>query len=98
VLVSLAAVAAFALIGLPAIASVAGLSGVVKYWLMPWLGYHFWMVRALRGVWWFSMCAVGGCGLLGAHAPRTQLAGSASHHHVRGQRQAVCEARGSQQL
>jgi hypothetical protein len=18
-------------------------SGVVKYWLMPWLGYHFWM-------------------------------------------------------
>jgi omega-6 fatty acid desaturase (delta-12 desaturase) len=43
VLVSLAAVAAFAVIGLPAIASVAGISGVIKYWLMPWLGYHFWM-------------------------------------------------------
>jgi hypothetical protein len=43
VLVSLAAVAAFALIGLPAIASVAGIGGVLKYWLMPWLGYHFWM-------------------------------------------------------
>lgn len=43
VLISLAAVAAFAFIGLPAIAHVAGLSGVVKYWLMPWLGYHFWM-------------------------------------------------------
>lgn len=40
---SLAAVAAFALIGIPAIAHFAGLSGVVKYWLMPWLGYHFWM-------------------------------------------------------
>lgn len=21
----------------------AGISGVLKYWLMPWLGYHFWM-------------------------------------------------------
>lgn len=43
VLISLAAVAAFAVIGLPAIASVAGIGGVLKYWLMPWLGYHFWM-------------------------------------------------------
>jgi hypothetical protein len=44
VLVSLAAVAAFAIIGLPAIyACAGGLAGVAKYWLMPWLGYHFWM-------------------------------------------------------
>jgi omega-6 fatty acid desaturase (delta-12 desaturase) len=43
VLVSLAAVAAFALIGLPTIAHFAGIGGVLKYWLMPWLGYHFWM-------------------------------------------------------
>ena len=45
VLVSLAACAAFACIGLPAIAhfSGEGLVGVAKYWLMPWLGYHFWM-------------------------------------------------------
>jgi omega-6 fatty acid desaturase (delta-12 desaturase) len=43
VLVSLAAVAAFALIGLPTIAAFTGLGGVAKYWLMPWLGYHFWM-------------------------------------------------------
>jgi omega-6 fatty acid desaturase (delta-12 desaturase) len=43
VLVSLAAVAAFAFIGIPTIAHFAGISGVIKYWLMPWLGYHFWM-------------------------------------------------------
>ncbi len=43
VLVSLAAVAAFALIGIPAIGYFTGLAGVAKYWLMPWLGYHFWM-------------------------------------------------------
>lgn len=43
VIVSLAAVAAFALIGLPAIYAVSGIGGVFKFWLMPWLGYHFWM-------------------------------------------------------
>ncbi len=43
VIISLAAVAAFAFIGIPAIAYTSGLAGVVKYWLMPWLGYHFWM-------------------------------------------------------
>ncbi|KAF8066409.1 FAD6 [Scenedesmus sp. PABB004] len=43
VLVSLAAVAAFALIALPALGAATGVGGVVKYWLMPWLGYHFWM-------------------------------------------------------
>ncbi len=43
VLVSLAAVAAFAFIGIPTIGYFTGLAGVAKYWLMPWLGYHFWM-------------------------------------------------------
>jgi omega-6 fatty acid desaturase (delta-12 desaturase) len=43
VLVSLAAVAAFALIGLPLLTYYTGFAGLVKYWLMPWLGYHFWM-------------------------------------------------------
>ena len=43
VLVSLAAVFAFGLIGMPAIVAVSGLSGLFKFWLMPWLGYHFWM-------------------------------------------------------
>lgn len=43
VLISLAAVAAFAFIGIPTIAYYTGLAGVAKYWLMPWLGYHFWM-------------------------------------------------------
>ena len=43
VLVSLAAVAAFALVGIPLIGHYSGIAGVVKFWLMPWLGYHFWM-------------------------------------------------------
>lgn len=43
VLVSLAAVAAFVAIGFPAIIYTTGITGWVKYWLMPWLGYHFWM-------------------------------------------------------
>ena len=43
VLVSLAAVAAFALGVIPLIGHYAGISGIVKFWLMPWLGYHFWM-------------------------------------------------------
>ena len=43
VLVSLAACAAFVAIGFPTIVHFAGWFGLVKYWLMPWLGYHFWM-------------------------------------------------------
>ncbi len=42
-LTSLAAVAAFALVGIPLIGHYAGIAGIVKFWLMPWLGYHFWM-------------------------------------------------------
>ncbi|KAL6772039.1 FAD6 [Auxenochlorella protothecoides x Auxenochlorella symbiontica] len=43
VLVSWAAVAAFAGLALPALVATTGWAGLVKYWLMPWLGYHFWM-------------------------------------------------------
>lgn len=43
VIVSLAAVFAFMAIGWPAIIYYTGISGFVKFWLMPWIGYHFWM-------------------------------------------------------
>jgi omega-6 fatty acid desaturase (delta-12 desaturase) len=43
VIVSLLAVAAFALTALPALVAWGGPWALVKYWLMPWLGYHFWM-------------------------------------------------------
>ena len=44
VLVSLAAVAAFAAVAFPLIyLNGGGLAGIAKFWLMPWLGYHFWM-------------------------------------------------------
>lgn len=36
--VSWAAVAAFALVGLPALTLATGFTGLVKFWLMPWLG------------------------------------------------------------
>ncbi len=40
---SIALVAVFALIFFPSLWLLAGPWGIVKYWLMPWLGYHFWM-------------------------------------------------------
>lgn len=43
VIVSLLAVAFFACTALPALVYTTGWWGLVKYWLMPWLGYHFWM-------------------------------------------------------
>ena len=49
VLVSLAACALFALVGIPAICHLGGgighggVTAVLKHWLAPWLGYHFWM-------------------------------------------------------
>lgn len=43
VIVSLAAVALFAFVALPALTYYTGFWGLVKYWVMPWLGYHFWM-------------------------------------------------------
>jgi omega-6 fatty acid desaturase (delta-12 desaturase) len=41
--VSLAAVFAFMAIGWPAIIYFTGIAGWFKFWLMPWLGYHFWV-------------------------------------------------------
>jgi len=43
VIVSLAAVFAFMAIGWPTLIYYTGIAGWAKYWLMPWLGYHFWM-------------------------------------------------------
>lgn len=43
VIVSIAACAAFVAIAFPIIVHYAGWFGLVKFWLMPWLGYHFWM-------------------------------------------------------
>eukprot|EP01025_Chloroclados_australasicus_P017816 TRINITY_DN1912_c0_g1_i1.p2 TRINITY_DN1912_c0_g1~~TRINITY_DN1912_c0_g1_i1.p2 ORF type:complete len:419 (+),score=21.99 TRINITY_DN1912_c0_g1_i1:91-1347(+) len=34
---------AFAFIGLPLLVKYTGIWGLVKFWLMPWIGYHFWM-------------------------------------------------------
>ncbi|XP_047311508.1 omega-6 fatty acid desaturase, chloroplastic-like isoform X2 [Impatiens glandulifera] len=41
--ISLACVFAFMAIGWPLIISKVGFIGWIKFWLMPWLGYHFWM-------------------------------------------------------
>ncbi|EFN51858.1 hypothetical protein CHLNCDRAFT_37265 [Chlorella variabilis] len=43
VLTSLAAVGLFMAVGWPLIVYYTGWLGLVKFWLMPWLGYHFWM-------------------------------------------------------
>jgi omega-6 fatty acid desaturase (delta-12 desaturase) len=45
VLVSLAAVFTFMAVGWPLIIHYTGWVGFAKYWLMPWLGYHFWMSK-----------------------------------------------------
>lgn len=41
--VSITVVAVFAAIFFPTMYLTIGLWGIVKFWLMPWLGYHFWM-------------------------------------------------------
>ncbi|KAJ0523696.1 putative fatty acid desaturase domain-containing protein [Helianthus annuus] len=41
--ISLACVFAFMAIGWPLIIYKTGIVGWIKFWLMPWLGYHFWM-------------------------------------------------------
>ncbi|MBA0728522.1 hypothetical protein Golax_001415, partial [Gossypium laxum] len=41
--ISLACVFAFMAIGWPLIIYKTGIMGWIKFWLMPWLGYHFWM-------------------------------------------------------
>ncbi|KAL6541130.1 Omega-6 fatty acid desaturase, chloroplastic [Orobanche minor] len=40
---SVACVFAFMAIGWPLIIYKTGIIGWIKFWLMPWLGYHFWM-------------------------------------------------------
>jgi omega-6 fatty acid desaturase (delta-12 desaturase) len=40
---SITVVLIFAACFFPALIATTGLWGVVKFWLMPWLGYHFWM-------------------------------------------------------
>ena len=40
---SIAVVVVFSLIFFPTLILTTGLWGFVKFWLMPWLGYHFWM-------------------------------------------------------
>ncbi len=40
---SIAAVAIFSAIFFPTLIYFTGPWGLVKFWLMPWLGYHFWM-------------------------------------------------------
>ena len=41
--ISIAAVAVFAAVFFPTLILTTGLWGFVKFWLMPWLVYHFWM-------------------------------------------------------
>lgn len=40
---SVSVVLVFAAIALPTLIATTGLWGLVKFWLMPWLAYHFWM-------------------------------------------------------
>ena len=44
VMISLAAVSAFIVIAWPLILYKTGIVGWIKFWLMPWLGYHFWVI------------------------------------------------------
>ena len=46
VFVSWAAVAAFAGVALPALVAATGWAGLVKFWLMPWLGEPFFRFSA----------------------------------------------------
>lgn len=40
---SIALVLIFALLTLPTLTYFTGVTGLIKFWLMPWLVYHFWM-------------------------------------------------------
>lgn len=40
---SITAVVVFAAVFFPTLILTTGIWGFVKFWLMPWLGYHFWM-------------------------------------------------------
>lgn len=41
--ISIAAVVIFGAVFFPTLILTTGVWGFVKFWLMPWLGYHFWM-------------------------------------------------------
>lgn len=41
--VSIAAVIIFASVFFPTLILTTGIWGFIKFWLLPWLGYHFWM-------------------------------------------------------
>lgn len=41
--ISIAAVVIFAAVCFPVLIVTTGIWGFVKFWLLPWLGYHFWM-------------------------------------------------------
>ena len=43
VMISIACSLLSAAILIPTMVSTVGVWGLVKFWLMPWLGYHFWM-------------------------------------------------------
>ena len=43
VLTSIVCCAAFTLVGLPVLFKYTGWFGLVKHWVMPWLGFHFWL-------------------------------------------------------
>jgi omega-6 fatty acid desaturase (delta-12 desaturase) len=40
---SVLVVLGFAAIAFPTLIATTGIWGVVKFWLLPWMGYHFWM-------------------------------------------------------
>ncbi len=42
-MISLASCALFAGVAFPYLIMNYGIAGWAKFWLMPWLGYHFWM-------------------------------------------------------
>jgi len=46
--ISIAAVFAFIAVGWPLIIYTTGITGWLKYWFMPWLGYHFWVILFLQ--------------------------------------------------
>jgi hypothetical protein len=46
VITSLAAVFTFMAVAWPLLVYYTGWAGLVKFWLMPWLGYHFWMSKS----------------------------------------------------
>lgn len=56
--ISLACVSAFIAIGWPLIILKTGIMGWIKFWLMPWLGYHFWVMifSLLPMLSWKTVC------------------------------------------